>query len=110
MQFDGGYRYPAVTVCAALSCLGMGAVAIIWSVATLPILRGIATLLLVEGTVLWASSFTPKGLAPPPSGIRGRLRWFFRQQGGVTFAINQPMFYLGILLVIVGTIVSSCAG
>jgi hypothetical protein len=70
----------------------------------------LAALLIVQGTVLWASAFTPKGLLPLPCTLRGRVGWFLKQQAGVTFALNQPMFYLGILLVIAGTIVGSAAG
>lgn len=110
MQFEGGYRYPASAICAVLSLLAVGIVIIVWFKARLPFGRGVATLLIVEGTILWASSFTPKGLLPPQGGLRARLVWFFKQQAGVTFAINQPMFYAGILSVIIGTIIGSCAG
>lgn len=110
MQFEGGYRYPAAKVCTILLLLGLAAVTIVWAKVGLPPLRAGGVLLSVEGTVLWASSFTPKGLTPPSSGrLRELLHWFFAQQSGVTFALNQPMFYAGILLVIAGTVVSSVA-
>lgn len=110
MQIQGGYRYPGSAVCALLSVGAMGAVTVVWVKAPLPLWRGLATLLVVEGTVLWASSLTPIGLLPPPSGLRPRLGWFFGQQGGVAFTLNQPMFYSGVVLAIIGTIVGSCAG
>ena len=110
MQFEGGYRYPGGTVCLLLSLIGALAVVLVGVTAGLPVFRAIAVLFNVEGTVLWASSFTPKGLLPPPRGFRALLRWFFNQQGGVTFALNQPMFYAGILLVVVGTIFGGIAG
>lgn len=110
MQVEGGYRYPGGTVCTVLSVVAVAPVLVIWATVGLPVWRALATLLIVEGTVLWASSFTPKGLLPPPSSVRGRVDWFFKQQSGVTFALNQPMFYFGILLVITGTILGSWAG
>jgi hypothetical protein len=93
-----------------LLLLGAVAVIIVWVATGLSVFLGTATLFSVEGTVLWASSFTPKGLMPPPKGFRPRLSWFFNQQGGVTFAINQPMFYAGILLAIAGTTIGFGAG
>lgn len=110
MQFEGGDQYPAGRICLALSLVGLLAVAVLWSARGLPFLRGLAVLLNVEGTILWASSLTPKGLVPPSSGRVGWLRWFLTQQGGVPLAMNQPMFYLGILFVMAGTIISSLAG
>ncbi len=110
MQVQGGYRYPVARVCTILLLPGFVVVTILCVWACLPLLRALGVLLSVEGTVLWASSFTPKGLTPPPRALREFFRWFFVQQGGVAFAINQPMFYAGVLLTIVGTIVSSVAG
>ncbi len=110
MQVGGGYRYPGGSICTILMVAGFVTVTILWAMSCLAAGRAIAVVLNVEGPVLWASSFTPKGLTPPPPSLVGLARWFFAQQGGVTFAINQPMFYTGILLVIAGTVVGAVAG
>lgn len=110
MQFEGGYRYPAGTIWGVLSVVGVVAVLLVCAINKVPVWRALGALLTVEGTVLWASSFTPKGLSPPPPRFWLRVTWFFKQESGVTFSLNQPMFYSGILLVIAGTILSSCAG
>ena len=110
MQIEGGYKYPGNLVCLVLSVVAVGAVLIVWKVAPLTGAKGLATLMSVEGTVLWASSLTPKGLLPPSGGLGSRLTWFWRQQSGVAFGLNQPMFFSGIVLTIIGSIVGSCAG
>ncbi|MGB7217182.1 MAG: hypothetical protein WBD07_00100 [Vicinamibacterales bacterium] len=107
MQSDGGYKYPGNTVCAVLSVVAIAVVLIVWTVVQMNFAKGLSTLMSVEGTVLWASSLTPKGLLPPPSGFRARCAWFCRQQAGVMFSLNQPMFFAGILLAIIGAIVGS---
>ncbi|MDP2605533.1 MAG: hypothetical protein Q8S00_23575 [Deltaproteobacteria bacterium] len=93
-----------------LLVLGGVMVVVLWALACLPGLRAVGLLLSVEGTVLWASALTPVGMTPPPGGFLGLFRWLFAGQGGVTFAINQPIFYVGVLLAIAGTVVSSVAG
>jgi hypothetical protein len=110
MQFEGGYKYPGNTVCLVLSVLAVGTVLVVWRVVPLSLWKGLSTLFSVEGTVLWASSLTPKGLLPPSGGSGSWFTWFWRQQGGVTFGLNQPMFYAGILLAIIGSIIGSWAG
>lgn len=107
MQFQGGYRYPGGTVCLVLSLGAIGAAAVVWVRAPLTFWHGLGTLLAAEGTVLWASSLTPIGLTPPPAGLAARLKWFFDQQGGVPFGLNQPMFFAGVVIAIVGTIMGS---
>lgn len=89
MQVDGGYRYPTAKISTALLLLGGLTVTALWVWAGLRLLAALGLLFSVEGTVLWASSFTPTGLMPPPRGFRRLIRWFFVQQRGIAFAINQ---------------------
>ena len=109
MQFEGGYRYPGNAICALASVLSLLAAGLVWKLKPLPSSQAVALALMMEGTVLWASSFTPKGLTPPPTGTRAKIAWFFRQQGGTALSFNQPMFYLGILCILVACIMSALA-
>ena len=109
MQFEGGYRYPGNAICGIASALSIVATAIVWRAKPLPNSQAATLFLMLEGTILWASSFTPRGLVPPPAGLRGKVAWFFRQQAGTALAFNQPMFYLGILCVLCGCIVGALA-
>lgn len=67
-------------------------------------------LLALEGTVLLASAFTPKGLTPPPAGIIPKLRWLFKEQAGVPLSFNQPLFYVGILLLLGSILLGNITG
>ena len=107
MQVEGGYRYPGGTICVAASIASLVAAGCVWHFKPLSIRQGIALVLMMEGTVLWASSFTPKGLTPPPPGMAAKVKWFFRQQDGTTLSFNQPMFYIGILSILVACVVGA---
>lgn len=107
MQFNGGYRYPSTLICIFLSVLSLVAGALVWHAQELSFCKGISLLLILEGTVLWASAFTPEGLVPPPTGIVAKFRWFLKQQSGVPLAFNQPLFYVGILLLLCGSLLSN---
>lgn len=109
MQFEGGYRYPGTLICASLSLISLGIVAFIWNLRGLSLFQGLSLVLTLEGTVLWASSLTPKGLIPPPNGFVPKIRWFFNEQGGTPLSLNQPMFIFGILFVLIGTIFGTLA-
>lgn len=107
MQSNGGYRYPSALICIFLSCLSLAAGAWVWHTQELSLCKGIALLLILEGTVLWASALTPKGLVPPNAGISVKFCWFLKPQSGVTLSFNQPLFYLGILLLLCGSLLSN---
>ncbi len=81
----------------------------IWYWKPLSVGKGLALLLSLEGTILWASSLTPIGLKPPPVGFLSKLRWFFDQQGGIPFSVNQPLFYIGVLFLLIAIIFGICA-
>ena len=110
MQFEGGYRYPSTTICLLLSAAVLVPGVWIWRSESLSLNRGMSLLLALEGTVLLASAFTPKGLVPPPRGILPKLRWFLKEQAGVPLTFNQPLFYSGVLLLLVSTVLSNIAG
>jgi len=106
MQFEGGYRYPSSIICTVCSVLFLSAAGFICYWKSLSLAKGSALLLSLEGTILWASSLTPKGLKPPPAGFFPKVYWFFDQQEGVPFSVNQPLFYIGVVCVLVASIIS----
>lgn len=110
MQFSGGYRYLGSKICFYLSLISITVGSIGWYLKSLSLGRGLSLLFALEGTVLWASSLTPTGLVPPPPGILKKLGWFFTEQVGVPLSLNQPMFYVGIILVLVATVLGFVAG
>ena len=105
MQFEGGYRYRGSILCAVLTCVAVIATLAVafWQNLTLP--KGIALFLNLEGPVLLASAFTPTGLIPPQGGLASRLRWFFLQQGAVPVSFSQPLFYGGLLALLMASLV-----
>ena len=100
MQFEGGYRYPGNAICVSASIASLVAAGVVCQLKPLSTSQAVTLALMMEGTLLWASSFTPKGLVPPPAGVAAKIQWFFRQQGGTSLSFNQPMFYLGILCIL----------
>jgi hypothetical protein len=109
MQFQGGYRYPSYLILTMCSVLFVSVAVFIWYWKSLSLGKGVALLLSLQGTILWASSLTPIGLKPPPAGFLPKLRWFFEQQGGVPFSVNQPLFYIGVFCVLAAIIFGICA-
>lgn len=106
MQFEGGYRYPSISVCLVLSFVVLAVGTSVWVIKWLSYQKGIGLILSLEGVVLLASAFTPKGLVPPPAGFVARIRWFFKEQSGVPLSFNQPLFYAGIIFLLVATVIS----
>jgi hypothetical protein len=73
-------------------------------------IQGIGLLLGLEGAILLASAFAPRGLAPPPKGFFDKIGWFMKETKGVSVSFNQPLFYLGIILLLSSIIVNSSVG
>jgi hypothetical protein len=82
----------------------------VWCSEALSIYKGASLLLMLEGTVLLASAFTPKGLVPPPKGIAAKLHWFLNEPAGVPVAFNQSLFYVGVLFLLAGSLLSNITG
>jgi hypothetical protein len=107
MQFRGGYSYPSAKVCLAFSVLAILATGIVAWQKSPGWLKLAGLFLSLEGTVLLASAFTPTGLTTPPGGAGGRIRWFFAQEDGVPLKFSQPLFYLGLLGLFLGTLLGA---
>lgn len=97
MQFSGGYRYPGTTICVILTMVTIVTTLGVAYARSLAFGAALVLFLNLEGTVLLASAFTPTGLTPPQGGPIQRVRWFFRQEGGVPLTFSQPLFYGGLL-------------
>ena len=110
MQTEGGYRYPGTEIALVLGAVTLAAGIAVWVIKDLPCLKGLSLILSLEGTVLWASSLTPVGLVRPQGTIVQKFCWFFKQQGGTTLRLNQPMFYSGILIVLASILMAFYAG
>lgn len=107
MQYSGGYKYPSGTICVIFTFVVIFvSVGLIVSKA-LPLHRIGSVIFSLEGTVLLASAFTPKGLVPPQGNLRNRIKWFFKQPHGVPVEFSQPLYYGGILFLIVGILLSA---
>jgi hypothetical protein len=78
-------------------------------ISQLHFIQGIGLLLALEGTILLASAFTPRGLIPPPTSFFEKIGWFVKETKGVSVSFNQPLFYLGIILLLSSIIFNSCA-
>jgi len=106
MQFKGGYRYPSNLILTVLTVLIFSITGFFCYYRSFNILKIITLFLNLEGTVLIASSLTPIGLAPPPQKFTEKIRWFFKQQGGIPLAYNQVMLYGGLLCLFIATVTS----
>jgi hypothetical protein len=107
MQFKGGYRYPdlasVLTVIAGLLLLTTTLAA--WWLGRPLGLRALAALACgLFGVALLGAAFTPVGLLPPEGNLLNLVRWFFRQQAGVTVEFTQWAFYLGLILLAVAAV------
>ena len=107
MQSAGGYRYPGTVVLLVLSVAALiVSLATSWKFGLSPLatfrfwceLQGVATA---------ASAFTPVGLVPPPHGVFRKVRWFLSPQYGTSVQFNQPLFYLGVVLVLAGIVLGT---
>lgn len=107
MQTQGGYLYPGGMVLKVFSLAVFSITAIAHRLMGLTLWQTLSLFLSMEGTVLWACSLTPKGLTPPPEGARSKISWFFSEQHGTTLSLNQPIFFLGILFSLSGSIVGT---
>ena len=110
MQNKGGYKYPATKIALVFGVISLVAGILVWVIKGLPCLKGLSLLLSLEGTVLWASALTPVGLLPPQGTLIQKFCWFFKQQGGTTLQLNQPIFYFGILMVLSAILIVFFAG
>ena len=110
MQTEGGYKYPGAKIALVLGVISLVAAVAVWAIMDLPCPKGLALLLSMEGTVLWASSLTPVGLVQPQGTILKKFCWFFKQQGGTALRLNQPMFYSGILMILASILITFYAG
>jgi hypothetical protein len=110
MQFEGGYKYPSNAICLVSSIIVLLASGYLWYAMSLSLQKVLVLVLGAEGTILWASAFTPKSLGPPPDGIMRKVNWFFKEQGGTALSFNQPMFYFGILFVLAACFIAILAG
>jgi hypothetical protein len=112
MQFKGGYRYPDLAP--GLALLGLLVAFVVLLVAwftghPLSLVRAAALICGLLGTAIFASAFTPVGLTPPPGGLRARVRWFFKRQGGVTVEFTQWAFYIGLALLVLAVVLGALA-
>jgi hypothetical protein len=110
MQNEGGYRYPGNAICLLSSIIVLLTIGWLWNANHLSTQKALALVFGTEGTILWASAFTPKGLLPPQGGIWARVQWLFKVQGGTSLSFNQPMFYIGILFVLAACFLGVVAG
>jgi hypothetical protein len=110
MQFDGGYRYPSTLICCLLCVFAVGTGVLLWCWKELSTWKGTSLMLTLLGTVLLASAFIPNGQLPPPHGILAKVSWFLKSQKAVPVLFNQPLFYIGILLLIAGVLMGYIAG
>jgi len=110
MQSNGGYKYPSGAICIVLSVIVLTITVILVLYTNCSVGCGLTLFLSLEGTVLLASSLTPIGLAPPPQGLFGKIKWFFKQQGGIPIGYNQPMLYSGFLFLFIAAIVARLCG
>ncbi len=107
MQFEGGYRYPGTTLCVILTLVAfLATVGAVFYKGVAPF-KALTLFLNLQGTVLLASAFTPTGLTPPQGGLWSRIRWFFRQEGGVPLKFSQPLFYGGLLALFLGALLGA---
>lgn len=100
MPFEGRYQYPTGIVCLGATVAAGGVSAGLWGWQGLPLTKALNLFLALEGTVLVASAFTPRGLLPPPDGVLARGRWFFDRRSRnvrVSVAFDQIVFYVGLL-------------
>lgn len=67
-------------------------------------------LLTLLGSVLLASAFTPSGQIPPPHSILSKVIWFLKSHKAVPVLFNQPLFYIGLLLLLVGILMGYVPG
>lgn len=110
MQFEGGYRYPSTLICCVLCVFAVGAGILVWCWAGLSAWKGTSLLLTLLGTVLLASAFTPNGELTPPHGIIAKVSWFLKSQKAVPVLFNQPLLYIGVLLLIAGILMGYATG
>jgi hypothetical protein len=112
MQFNGGYRYPDLTVALALVALLLAWAVVLgarYTGSPMSPLRTASLACSLLGTALLGSAFTPVGLVPPQGGLRARVLWFFKRQGGVTVEFTQWAFYVGLLLLAVAVVLTAVA-
>jgi len=68
MQFEGGYRYPSSHICLVLSLFSLSVGLLVCWISQFFFIQGIGLLLVLEGTILLTSGFSPRGFIPPPTG------------------------------------------
>lgn len=107
MQFSGGYKYPSGAICIILSVIALCITVFLYFCKNLSIGSWLSLFFNLEGTILLASSLTPVGLTPPPTGLVKKIKWFFNQEHGIPLGYNQPMLYAGLLLLSLAAIISA---
>lgn len=123
MQFEGGYRYPALRGPLAVAALVL-TVAVAWGALALgrplAVLGVVALALNLVGTAIVAAAFTPTGLEPPPEHPRGLgsqvrwlgavVKWLAETQAGVPVKVDQAALYGGLALLAGGAVVGALVG
>jgi len=100
MQVSGGYRYPSGKVLFGAVLAGGLGMAILWwykrPTAGVLLVLGLGIL----GSIFMACAFTAVGLLPPQGNVLRRIEWFLKPQFGTTVQLNQPLLYVGLVLVL----------
>jgi hypothetical protein len=109
LQFAGGPGYPTAVIMLILAVLAAVGLYIVHTYSHPSVVALVALALGMLGGILMVSAFTPVGLVPPQGGFRDRLRWFFIPQQGTSVQLNQPMLYIGLVLVFAAQVLSLVA-
>jgi hypothetical protein len=107
MQFEGGYNYPSKIILILLSVFSGALTILVWYLKCLSHLQTGSLFLGLEGTSLLASSYSPVGLEPPQGNLCSKIKWFFKEQKGMSMRFDQRMFYGGLFSLFVSYVFSA---